>query len=64
MSGGAVICAGACVYWLSRMLKYVALLTSKAEYVALEQGIFKIEAGAFHEFQPTHEIVRPKRPII
>ena len=29
-----------------------------------KQGIFKMEAGAFDEFQPTHEIVRRKCPII
>ena len=34
------------------------------QYVDIKQGIFEIEAGAFDESQPTHEIVRRKCPII
>ena len=35
VSGGAVMCAGACVRWFSRTQKGVTLSTTKAEYVAL-----------------------------
>ena len=35
VSGGATMCAGACMYWFSRTQKCVALSTSEAEYVAL-----------------------------
>ena len=35
VSGGAIMCGGACVYWFSRTQKCVTLLsTSEAEYVA------------------------------
>ena len=34
-SGGAVMCTGACVCWLSRTQKCVALSTIEAEYAAL-----------------------------
>ena len=35
MSGGAIMCAGACVSWFSRTHKCVTLSTSDTEYVAL-----------------------------
>ena len=35
VSGGAVMCAGACVCWFSRTQKCVTLSTTEAEYVAL-----------------------------
>ena len=35
VSGGAIMCGGACVCWFSRTQKCVTLSTSKAEYVAL-----------------------------
>ena len=35
MSGGAIICGGACVCWFSRTQKYVTLSRSEAKYVAL-----------------------------
>ena len=34
VSGGAIMCGGACVCWFSRTRKCVTLSTSKAEYVA------------------------------
>ena len=44
VSGGAVMCAGACVCWFSRTLKCVTLSTTEAEYVApadtIKQVIF------------------------
>ena len=39
MSGGAIICAGACVCWFSRTQKSVTLSTSEAEYVALGDAV-------------------------
>ena len=35
VSGGAIMCEGACVCWFSRTQKCVTLSTSEAEYVAL-----------------------------
>ena len=35
VSGGLVMCGGACVSWFSRTQKCVTLSTSEAEYVAL-----------------------------
>ena len=35
MSGGAIICGGACVCWFSRTQKCITLSTCKVEYVAL-----------------------------
>ena len=39
MSGGAIMCAGACVCWFSRTQKCVTLSTSEAEYVALGDAV-------------------------
>ena len=39
VSGGAVMCAGACVCWFSRTQKRVTLSTTEAEYVALADTI-------------------------
>ena len=39
VSGGAIMCGGACVCWLSRTQKCVTLSTSKAEYVALGDAV-------------------------
>ena len=39
VSGGAIICAGACVCWFSRAHKCVTLSTSEAEYVALGDAV-------------------------
>ena len=39
VSGGANMCAGACVCWFSRTQKYVTLSTSEAEYVALGDAV-------------------------
>ena len=39
MSGGAIMCAGACVCWFSRTQKCVTLSTTEAEYVALADTI-------------------------
>ena len=39
VSGGAIICAGACVCWVSRTQKCVPLSTSEAEYVALGDAV-------------------------
>ena len=39
VSGGAVMCAGACVCWFSRTQKCVTLSTTEAEYVALADTI-------------------------
>ena len=39
VSGGAVMCAGACVCWFSRTQKCVTLSTSEAEYVALGDAV-------------------------
>ena len=38
-SGGAIMCAGACVCWFSRTQKCVTLSTSEAEYVALGDAV-------------------------
>ena len=35
VSGGAVMCAGACVCWFSRTQKCVTISTTEAEYVVL-----------------------------
>ena len=35
VSGGTIVCRGACLCWFSRTQKCVTLSTSKAEYVAL-----------------------------
>ena len=35
VSGGAIMCGGACVCWFSRTQKCVTLSTSEAEHVAL-----------------------------
>ena len=42
VSGGAVMCTGACVCWFSRTLKCVTLFTTKAEYVALADTIKEV----------------------
>ena len=39
VSGGAIMCGGACVCWFSRTHKYVTLSTSEAEYVALGDAV-------------------------
>ena len=39
VSGGAVMCAGACVCWFPRMQKCVTLSTSETEYVALGDAV-------------------------
>ena len=39
VSGGAVMCGGACVCWFSRTQKCVTLSTSEAEYVALGDAV-------------------------
>ena len=39
VSGGTIMCAGACVCWFSRTQKCVALSTSEAEYVALGDAV-------------------------
>ena len=39
VSGGAIMCAGACVCWLSRTQKCVTLTPSEAEYVALGDSV-------------------------
>ena len=39
VSGGAIMCAGACVCWFSRTQKCVTLSTTEAEYVALADTI-------------------------
>ena len=39
VSGGVVMCAGACVSFFSRTQKSVALSSTEAEYVALAAGI-------------------------
>ena len=41
VSGGVVICAGACVSFFSRTQKNVTLSSTEAEYVALAAGIKK-----------------------
>ena len=42
VSGGAVMCAGACVCWFSRTQKCVTLSTTIAEYVALADTIKEV----------------------
>ena len=39
VSGGVIMCAGACVCWFSRTQKCVPLSTSEAESVALGDGV-------------------------
>ena len=39
VSGGAIMCAGACLCWFSRTKKCVTLSTSEAEYVALGDAL-------------------------
>ena len=39
VSGGAIMCGGACVYWFFRTQKCVTLSTSEAEYVALGDAV-------------------------
>ena len=39
VSGGAIVCGGACVFWFSRTHKCVTLSTSEAEYVALGNAV-------------------------
>ena len=39
VSGGAIVCAGACACWFSRTQKCVTLSTTEAEYVALADTI-------------------------
>ena len=39
VSGGAIMCAGACVCWFSRTQKCATLFTSEAEYVALGDAV-------------------------
>ena len=55
-SGGAIMCAGACVCWFSRTQKCVTLSISEAEYVALpwrrSERVVAFEASlAFHDTQ-------------
>ena len=38
-SGGAIMCAGACVCWFSRTQKCVTLSTTEVQYVALADTI-------------------------
>ena len=42
VSGGAVMCAGACVCWFSRTKKCVMLSTTETEYVALAYNIKEV----------------------
>ena len=42
VSGGVIICGGACVCWFSRTQKCVTLSTSEAEYVALGNAVKKL----------------------
>ena len=39
VSGGAIMCAGACVCWFSRTQKCATVSTSEAEYVALGDAV-------------------------
>ena len=39
VSGGAIMCGGACVCWFSRTQKCVTLSTSEAEYIALGDAV-------------------------
>ena len=39
VSGGAILCGGACVCWFSTTQKCIALSTSEAEYVALGDAV-------------------------
>ena len=39
VSGGAILCGGACVCWFSRTQKCVTFSTSEAEYVALGDAV-------------------------
>ena len=39
VSGGAIMCGGACVCWFSRTQKCITLSTSKAEYVSLGDAV-------------------------
>ena len=39
VSGGAIMCAGACVCWFSRTQKCITLSTYEAEYVALSDAV-------------------------
>ena len=39
VSGGAIMCAGACVCWFSRTQKCITLSTSEADYVALGDAV-------------------------
>ena len=39
VSGGTIMCAGACVCWFSKTQKCVTLSTSEAEYVALDDAV-------------------------
>ena len=42
VSGGAVMCAGACVCWFSRTQKCMTFSTTEAEYVALADTLEEI----------------------
>ena len=42
VSGGAVMCAGACVCWFTRTQKCVTLLNTEAEYIALADAIKEV----------------------
>ena len=52
VSGGAVMCAGACVCWFSRTQKCVTLSTTEAEHVALadtiKEAMFYVIRVEFH----------------
>lgn len=52
VSGGLVMCGGACVSWFPRTQKCIALSTSEAEYVALgniaEEVVFFRQVLAFY----------------
>ena len=52
VSGGAIMCGGACVCWFSRTQKCVTLSTSEAEYVALGDAakdlLFLRQVWRFH----------------
>ena len=39
VSGGTIMCAGACVCWFSRTQKCVTLSTPEAEYAALGDAV-------------------------
>ena len=50
MSGGAIMCGGACLCWFSRTKKSVTLSTSKAEYVALGDTVKELLVSQIWRF--------------